>query len=351
MFEYRTTSAVRRVWRYAASAMLLTNVLVAHAAVFCVGTEVALRNALSTAASNADTRNTIYIQAGTINITGSTGYDGLYYYSAATKSLSILGGRNSACTASGGITTLDAGNHTNILRILTSSTSSVLVQEIVFAHGNSQYAMHGSALTVEGSGSVTVQLDQFIANSAAQSAMALDVAANVLRVNNNLFVANAGQMFAAARLGAKTGLVNGNTIVANRDTDPSTWNSHVAVFLRDSGMDDSVPGKFYLSNNILWDNTADVGGSMYDVYSLLPMELRNNDIGSYTGIATINTGNMSVDPDFQPSWFISVQLAPGSPLVNAGLDSPPGGTTSVDLAGLPRIIGPHIDIGAYELRY
>ena len=349
MFAH-TGSSLRRIWRCLAFAMLLLDAVAAHAAIFCVGTETELRSALNTAAANVDTRNTVYIRAGTIPITGSTGLDGALYYSMAAKSLSIYGGRNAGCTAGGGITTLDGGNHTNILRILTSNTSSVLVQELVFAHGNSQYESLGSALTIYGAGSVTVQLNQFIANSAPQNATALDVGAIVLRVHNNLFIANAGGLFAAARLGAKSGFVNSNTIFANRDTDPQAWLAHVAVFLRDSGMDDSYPGKFYLSNNILWGNTADAGGSMYDVYSLPDMELRNNDIGSYWGIATVNSANLSVNPQFQPSWFVSVQLTPSSPLVDSGLDIPPGGMTAVDLAGLPRIIGSHVDMGAYELR-
>ena len=40
--------------------------------------------------------------------------------------------------------------------------------------------------------------------------------------------------------------------------------------------------------------------------------------------------------------------APVSPLVNAGLDTPPGVLDCCDLSGVQRVVGAHIDIGAYE---
>jgi hypothetical protein len=63
-------------------------------------------------------------------------------------------------------------------------------------------------------------------------------------------------------------------------------------------------------------------------------------------------GELSVDPQFEDCGFacLDLTLGPASPLVDAGLDAilEDLGPGAVDLNGLPRLLGPHIDIGAYE---
>jgi len=42
------------------------------------------------------------------------------------------------------------------------------------------------------------------------------------------------------------------------------------------------------------------------------------------------------------------RLASASPLIDAGLDTPHGGLSVSDVAGAVRLLGAHVDAGAYE---
>jgi hypothetical protein len=79
-----------------------------------------------------------------------------------------------------------------------------------------------------------------------------------------------------------------------------------------------------------------------------------NNIGTY-GINTLfngialqaDSGNIgNIDPKFVSA--TDLRPAVGSPLVNAGLNSPYGGVSAVDLDGNPRVDLGTIDVGAWE---
>jgi hypothetical protein len=57
---------------------------------------------------------------------------------------------------------------------------------------------------------------------------------------------------------------------------------------------------------------------------------------------------LDVDPQYVDAAGGNLRLQPYSPLINVGVDLPPGGTSDFDADGAPRILGPQIDIGAYE---
>ncbi len=121
------------------------------------------------------------------------------------------------------------------------------------------------------------------------------------------------------------------------------------------GMHNSASSSSTLSNTIFWDN----GSSPIDNDNSSKPVVTYSDIqGGYTGI-----GNIDVDPLFvrSPScgadgvWstadddYGDLRLQLDSPCINAGYNAAPGlvGITT-DLAGLPRIIGGTVDMGAYE---
>jgi predicted outer membrane repeat protein len=111
-----------------------------------------------------------------------------------------------------------------------------------------------------------------------------------------------------------------------------------------------------LTNCVLWGDTAQFGiGEIYQSPSTI---ITYSDIqGGFTG-----TGNLNIDPQFvrSPSpggdgtWgtadddYGDLRLQATSPCINAGSNAAvPAGVTT-DLAGNRRIIGPSVDMGAYE---
>ena len=116
-----------------------------------------------------------------------------------------------------------------------------------------------------------------------------------------------------------------------------------------------------LQNTILWGNTANTSGSqvfLYDEDS--DPNFYYCDVQGSTSAFGLNgifyTGtyenNIDADPLFvAPSDSITADwsLQIGSPCINAGTPDTTGlDLPTTDLAGNPRIIGGHIDIGAYE---
>ncbi len=144
---------------------------------------------------------------------------------------------------------------------------------------------------------------------------------------SNAIYANSGVISAAYLRNEGNTCVNGNTIVGNQ-----------LINYVGTGA-----GHYWLANNTLWDNEG------YDVFDQNgSVDYAYNDIGLIGNLPPLSSSNeLSVDPQF--AGIFGVGLAPNSPLVNAGLDNPPGGVGSCcDPNHGPRVIGQHVDIGAYE---
>lgn len=329
---------------------MLTLPSTSPAANYCVGTETELRNALADAESNGDPNNIIAIKEGTITITstGTAGSDGpTYNDSSGASTLTIYGQNNSTCTGPGGASTLDGAYHTNLLWI--NNANDVYVGRLTFEHGDSKTSTSGaSALYVHGD-YVNVELNTFIANRSPSSTTLEAVASSYVLLTTNLLIGNQALGTASGYLQSGAfgfGYVVGNTIVGNTSTDTSGLVIPYGLWLDGTK-------KFYVSNNIMWGAVSSSIQATHDLYSTGAVEMHNNDIQAYTGQSwdVASSGNLSVDPDF--NGFFSVSLAPTSPLVNAGLDNPLCGNaipgcSYYDLSGQQRVIGRHVDIGAYE---
>lgn len=97
-----------------------------------------------------------------------------------------------------------------------------------------------------------------------------------------------------------------------------------------------------VANNILWGNEGydlSIGG--------VEATLRHNNLTDLWGTPAASSGNIDVDPQFAGSGVL--RLRRSSPLVDAGFDETLLGLPLRSHDGGPRIAGPRIDIGAYEL--
>lgn len=328
-------------------ALLVTLVpLGAHAAYFCVDSAASMQAALNTAASNGQ-NDEIDIKAGNYTVVPG----GFFYVSNEANSITMLGGFNTTCEQwTSARTTFDGSGLYQVMRVIIGSNSaaaSVNIQHITFIDGKSTTNSGGGLRVSTPNGGVVLEANRFLLNHSDSTAGALYVeTSGVVSVRNSLFFANNAFDVGAAMLDTSTSAayVTGNTIVSNTATSTLPM-THVGGLLVTGG----AGAYLWLSNNILWNNT---NGSV-DFESSREFTARNNDIGTMVGIPPDpqSQDNQSVDPGFATCsglLCLNFNLLRTSPLVDAGFDAATGGIGSVDLDDKPRIIGPHLDIGAYE---
>jgi predicted outer membrane repeat protein len=302
----------------------------AHAAVVCVSNNVQLAIALSVAQNNGED-DYIELETGTYPLGGELDY---IAGSGETYDLAISGGWLPGCAlrATSGSTVLDGQNAVRPLYI--SANGRVSVYGLTIEHGNpSQYAGGGLNVSAPANTVIAIDYNTFVSNRAAtNTGGAIYVySAGTILMRNNLFLANQGTNTLYL---VNDGIadLNNNTIVGNQLAN------HVGL----GALDLAGSGQYYISNNLLWNNE---GNDLYDQSGTT--NFYNNDIGVRDGFPAASESNgLSVDPQF--SGLFSLRPGLKSALINAGLDAPYGGIGSQDLGLGQRLIGKHVDIGAYE---
>ncbi|TCO43122.1 choice-of-anchor Q domain-containing protein [Dokdonella fugitiva] len=312
-----------------AAAMLLAGPP-AHAAFYCVNTSLALAIALNQAQSNGEDDD-IELEVGTYALGGELDY---FAADGETYDLTIRGGSapGTGCfeRATSGASVLDGQDAVRPLYI--SAHGRVDVIGITFENGApTQYA--GGALNLSAP-IARVESSVFVANHDAPGnvAAAAYVSATSAYVVGNVFLANAGASTVTVYSDFVAD-VNNNTVVGNQ------LHAHAGI----GALNLVGDAQFNLSNNILWNNE---GSDVFD-QSSGGADYWHNDVGVIANMPPHSvSGNLDVDPQFDG--FLGLRPAPTSPMVNAGIDSPLGGVGGTDAGGGPRIIGQHVDIGAYE---
>lgn len=320
------------------SAVLCSN---ATAAVRCVGDAGELYAALL-ASSLDGAADVIRLEVGTYRAGQPEGFTA----NLAGGALEISGGWVSGCLfrQRGGRSTID-GEYLRPGLSITGALPHSLTVRVAHLTIRRGVGHETGGLIVAGTGASTlrVELEDNRFHDNTQTAIedeiggGVRVAADEVRVFGNVFTENHAGNLAGA--GAFTcfgalGAFTNNTIVRNtaRFGEPD---ARGGVMLGGNCL-------WEVANNILWDNEG------YDLaISDGDATLRHNNVADLSGTPAGSSGNVSVEPGFAGTG--NLRLRRDSPLVDAGFDDTLLGLPLRSHDGGPRIAGPAIDIGAYEL--
>jgi hypothetical protein len=353
-------------WTAAAlAALLLLSAHDARAALYCVDNESQLRAALATIGSSFDSSVHEIRLTQRVFFTGTQGF--AVQVSGATGDTVISGGwsagANSFCdvqTVDARLTVLDAQGTSTVLSIRRNSVSGnatplIRIANLTLRNGSAESAPVG--LNVANSFG-RVEVDNVIAHGhralASQFlggvAMTLDSSSNDISLRNSLIYDNVGNfvggfplssvLFTSLSLNSnRNWYVTNNTIV----TAPGPISGALRL---------QSDGNFWVSNNVLEGEVAyasSITGAGAATAPVVRQYFNNFAVAPLSSGATISAslGNTAFDPLLDP---VTRGLTPGSPMVNAGLGSPPGDLPARDAFGQPRVFGTFIDVGAVELQ-
>ncbi|HEU4664997.1 MAG TPA: right-handed parallel beta-helix repeat-containing protein [Dokdonella sp.] len=321
----------------------------AMAAVFCVDSEATAQAALDTARTNGQA-DYIKFESGVYAL--ASGLDYLTNQAGSDHEALILsGGFNPGCGQRSGSTFLDGQEQVQPLRLSFTGADVVYVDHLTLFRGmtepDSYYGGNMQVYMYDQAGGAKLIIDsvRFLYGNAESNTGGLYVTGwGDVAVSNSLFSGNSAGQTPAISINLTGPLHFTNNTVTGNIADAVDPRPIIDAYAHGAS-------HFWFSNNIIWGNdNASVDLSLYPggTYDLI-----SNDIGSYSGapLGGASGGNVAVDPQFAGCGFLcfDTPLKRSSPLVDAGDDTPPGGLPTSDPLGVPRIVGPHVDIGAYEL--
>lgn len=312
----------------------------------CVATTTDLRNALNAWQTASDQTYTIKLVQGTYLYPNLDYWSQPYY--GGNANLQLLGGYTAGCASRSLFATntvLDGQQATHDSEFQVYGSASILVEGITF---------HSFARNVEFDGdsndpavSIVVRYvigtDLFGAASTQESYGGFRVTGKSnIRVESSLFYnVHGGDTAAGLEV---TGF--DDNVVAVITNVTSAYNGARGLQMGCF----QCSGSVLAYNTILYNNTsgdldtrnADPGGAALIAYS---------DFSAAKSVGTFSSiGNFTADPKFENPLNADFLLLNTSPAINVGAPENvvPGGYASQDLGGGTRVIGSHIDLGAYE---
>jgi hypothetical protein len=336
-----------------------------QAAIFCVTNGTELQNALSSADNNGQD-DEVRIAVGTYVVPAASGF----VYDATQT-----GNDDLALTLSGGWTEffgnpcgqqlatnnafdtiIDGDNRFRALIIRTRPDSDVTIRNLWFFRGQAPTAAganQGGGLEIRPQSPNTakflIENCAFTSNQATNGSALSFLGGAEVRIRNSLFVANHALSSGALEvIAVSPGLYFTNNTVISNSSESGTLDAGARLQA-------NAPGQYFIANNIFWNNDGDdiqTNNPGTDTYFL------NNDSQQGTVPATVQSGNVSITPQFDGT-LLEFTPAEGSPLINAGVRPPSfvpvpppfhqaWSTGTLDMNGNSRVRGAEIDMGAYE---
>ncbi|SDJ01445.1 polymorphic outer membrane protein repeat-containing protein [Pedobacter sp. ok626] len=212
--------------------------------------------------------------------------------------------------------------------------ANVTMTDVIF-RGNTA-KLNSGGLSQSG-GVLNIDRGSFIANTAGQQAGGMYNTSGTANLSNVIFsrnaVTTAGAYYGGGMFSAATTNLNNVTFSENKIAFTHATTIGGAGLYRSTGV-------VTVNNGIFWGNTR--GNNVPDQLTA-GQTVRNSIVqGGYATGTNILIGN----PLFNNATQDDLQLKGGSPAIDAGDNS--SNTTSLDLAGNPRITNDIIDFGAYE---
>ncbi|MEO5626975.1 MAG: choice-of-anchor Q domain-containing protein [Dokdonella sp.] len=324
-----------------------------YGAQFCVHNSDELSTALATASTNGEDDN-IKLAPGIYSPPGSLGFT---FYSSDLHGLTIGGGFD---TPTGGLpcslplggaqsSVIDGAGITRLLDIALSGASAapVFLHDLTLRNGSAIGSNPFMRLSrsVSSNGSILIE-NVAVRDVHAESAVARVQTSGIILVRSSEFIGNTVDVpngtvldLISDRPGSGGSIFFNNNTVAGNSVPASSPQAGV-VF------EGSTSGDVHAANNILWNN----GGVDIRLGESGTIYLDHNDIGSRnSGSAMVNESTpFHVDPKFVSA--INVHLMSNSPLRDAGVASPIGGSGNTDLGGGARVVFGGVDLGAYEIQ-
>ena len=325
-----------------------------HADPVCVTNETELRQAFIDASVSANLIDEIRLMEGTY----FTGGQMFSYNTSQAHNLSISGGWYSdhdPCDfqhPQAGATILDGQNVTAVLSVHNNGDApgtALSVSNLTLRNGFTSTNGEAAALSLFGALEQDLRVQNVVALSSHNTTtpspniytnvVTLNAFANVYFINNVIGDSSSNYAILAifAQYSSETVYMHNNTLSLN---DP-----YFGALLDSNG-----GTAFRLVNNAI------VGGIDFNSRnSGEPIRIwLYSNLGSwgYSSIVTapIVQADVGNDPGVDPHFVGALDFRPaaGSPLVNRGLNSPIGGSSSTDLDGNPRVDLGFIDVGAFE---
>jgi len=352
--------------RIATLFLALTSFSAANAAIFCVTDEAELRAALGTLGSTFSSENNELRLTRGVFFTGTQAFGTLL--SGPSGNLVVsggwadAGGVPTACDVQqtdARLTVMDAQGTSAVLSLQRNSingnaTPLIAVSNLTLRNGSAESAPVGLYI-YNAFGSIEV--DNVIAHGHRATAslyiggvaMTLDSTTRDIRLRNSLIYDNQGvTIFSPQPLAS--------VVFTSLSLNPNRnwYATHNTFFAGPNSAAEALrlqsDGNFWVINNVV-RGTVGYLSSITGAGTATPPQLRQlfNNFSTLPNTAETvlvsNLSNSTVNPLIDPVTFVP---QPGSPLINAGLGSPPGGVPAQDVYGQGRVFNAISDIGAVE---